>query len=95
MSHSKVGCGSATAGGSLLTPSRIVRFAEVARLVGLSRSTIWRLERQGLFPKRILLSARAVGWLEADIERWLASRQASGFRADEDGTDTGSHSSVG
>ncbi len=47
---------------------------EVMALVRLSRSTIWRLERQGLFPARRHLSRRRVGWRKSEIEKWLDSR---------------------
>jgi prophage regulatory protein len=52
-----------------------LRFSEVRRRVGLSRSTIWRLERRGLFVKRRRLSANAVGWPEDEIEAWLRARR--------------------
>ena len=52
-----------------------LRFSEVRRRVGLSRSTIWRLEQSGLFVKRRRLSANAVGWPEDEIEAWLRARR--------------------
>ena len=56
---------------------RIMRFPEVIKTVGLSRSTIWRLERKDKsFPKRVALSARNVGWLADDIENWIRQRKA-------------------
>jgi prophage regulatory protein len=51
-----------------------LRFAEVRKRVGLSRSTIWRLEKRGLFVKRRQLSANRVAWPEDEIEAWLRSR---------------------
>ena len=58
--------------GSLTDDSdRIVRIEEVCRLVGLSRSTIWREEKAGRFPKRIKISRQAVGWRLKDIQDWL------------------------
>jgi prophage regulatory protein len=59
---------------------RVLRIAAVKDRVGLSRTSIWRLERQGLFPRRRQLSANAVGWSEEDIDDWLRSR---GFGADD------------
>jgi prophage regulatory protein len=53
-----------------------IRFSQLKKMVGLSRSTIWRLERQGLFPKRRKISAQAVGWLEHEVLSWLESREA-------------------
>jgi prophage regulatory protein len=54
--------------------SRVVRFREVEDRVGLSRTTIWRLERDGKFPLRLKISARTVGWIESEIEAWIAGR---------------------
>ena len=53
---------------------RIVRFPAVNAMTALSRSTIWRLERDGLFPKRRQLSARACGWIVDEIEQWIRER---------------------
>ena len=44
-------------------------------MVGLSRSTIWRLEREGLFPLRRKISKKATAWLEEEIRDWIATRQ--------------------
>lgn len=52
----------------------ILRADAVTKRVGLSRTTIWRQERKGTFPRRIRLSDNAVGWLEADIQNWLVNR---------------------
>jgi prophage regulatory protein len=35
---------------------------------------IYLLMSQGDFPKNISLGARAVGWLESDIQDWIESR---------------------
>ena len=56
---------------------RILRLHQVRDLANLSANTIRRLEEGNEFPKRIALSARAVGWHEAEIEAWLASRLSS------------------
>jgi prophage regulatory protein len=50
---------------------RVLRFPEVKRLTGLSRTTIWEQERAGTFPRHIQISARAVGWFESHICAWL------------------------
>lgn len=52
----------------------ILRLRDVVSRTGLSRSTIWRLERRNLFPRRIQLSENAVGWPETDVASWLAKR---------------------
>ena len=53
---------------------RILNSNEVVKKIGLSKVTVWRMERAGLFPKRINLSERRVGWVESEIEDWLGSR---------------------
>jgi prophage regulatory protein len=53
---------------------RILRLPEVKANVGLSRSTIYLRIEEGSFPKPISLGARAVGWLESDIEAWVSKR---------------------
>jgi prophage regulatory protein len=53
---------------------RILRIAAVCDRVGVSKTTIWRLERRGQFPKHLSISPGAIGWLEADIERWISAR---------------------
>src|SRR4051794_6122688 len=52
-------------------PTRILRVGEVMVRTGLSRTTLWRLERRGLFPAKRYLSAGAVGWIEAEVEDWI------------------------
>jgi prophage regulatory protein len=54
---------------------RLLPFPEVAQRVALSRSTIWRMERAGQFPKRRRLSVNKVAWWEPEIEEWLQSRK--------------------
>ena len=53
---------------------RILKTNEVVKIIGLSKVTIWRMERSGTFPKRINLSDRRVGWIESEIFEWLDSR---------------------
>jgi prophage regulatory protein len=57
---------------------RVLSQQAVLEKVPISRVTIWRLERAGLFPKRIQLSPNRVGWLEADVDGWLEERKAHG-----------------
>ena len=53
---------------------RLLRFAEVRRRTGLSRTTIWRLERSGEFPRHRRISANAVAWVEQEISIWIRSK---------------------
>lgn len=53
---------------------RILRTDEVAERLGVSRTTLWRWEREGDFPDRIKLGPNSVGWRESDLEDWLEQR---------------------
>jgi len=53
---------------------KILRLPAVKDKTGLSRSSIYLQASQGTFPKPISLGARAVGWLENEVETWLNSR---------------------
>lgn len=53
---------------------KFLRLAEVQQRVPYSRSTIYQLIAQSKFPKAISLGARAVAWLESDINEWIAAR---------------------
>jgi predicted DNA-binding transcriptional regulator AlpA len=57
-------------------PVRFIREAECRNRTSLSRSQRWRLEREGRFPARVPLSVRTFGWVEAEIEDWIAARVA-------------------
>ena len=54
---------------------RFLRTSEVASKIGLSRSTLWRMERSGQFPKRRQIAPGAVGWLEQEVEAWMKQRE--------------------
>jgi len=55
-------------------PERIVRAKEVIELTGLSRTTIWRMERVGTFPNRVSLGVGSVGWRWSEVSAWMANR---------------------
>jgi prophage regulatory protein len=51
-----------------------IRLREVERITGLSKSSIYRLEALGLFPKRVKLSERASAWKASEVIQFLAER---------------------
>jgi prophage regulatory protein len=53
-----------------------LREPQVFHKTKLSKTTRWRLERDGKFPKRRKLSVNAVGWLASEIDDWMISREA-------------------
>jgi prophage regulatory protein len=54
----------------------ILRLAAVKTRTGLSRSTIYLRVSPGAFPRPVSLGGRAVGWVEEEIQCWLAERIA-------------------
>lgn len=56
-------------------PFTILRRRKVEKRVGLTRSPIYARIKDGTFPKPIRLgNGRAVGWIEAEIDAWLAEQ---------------------
>lgn len=55
---------------------RALSLAEVSKITSLSRYTINRMEKQGLFPPRRALTKNAgsVGHLESEVLLWLRCR---------------------
>lgn len=68
----------------VLKEQRILRQKQVQARTGLSRSTIYLHISQGIFPRQIKLGSRSVGWLDSDIEEWIASRVAESLSLSED-----------
>jgi prophage regulatory protein len=60
---------------SLTPQGRVIGLKTLLALVPISRTTIWRLEKNGLFKKRIQLTQNRVGWDLGDIERWIAGKK--------------------
>ncbi len=54
--------------------SKIIRPKELANMLSISISTLYRWESKGELPSKIKLAGNAVGWLRSDIEEWLNNR---------------------
>jgi prophage regulatory protein len=52
----------------------VLRLPSVKARTGLSRSSIYLRINQGTFPRPISLGARAVAWVETDINEWISDR---------------------
>ena len=52
----------------------ILRLPAVKTSTGLSRSTIYLRIAEGRFPRPVSLGGRAVGWLDAEVQQWLAEQ---------------------
>lgn len=57
--------------------ARILRRKAVEDRTGLPRSSIYAGMADGSFPKQISLTAKSVGWLEPEVDAWIAARVAA------------------
>jgi len=55
---------------------RILRLDAVLKVADTSRTTIYDWMAKELFPRQIKLGPRAVGWLESEVNAWLAQKRA-------------------
>ena len=62
------------------TAPTILRRKQVESRVGLKRSTLYQRVAEGTFPAPVTLGARAVGWVEAEVDQWLRDRIAESRR---------------
>jgi prophage regulatory protein len=59
-------------------PEELLLPNDLKRFVPLSRTTVWRLERRGEFPRRISISDKRVAWRRSEVEARLERRAAMG-----------------
>lgn len=52
----------------------LLRMELLAKVLGLSKATIYTWVRKGSFPAPIVLSVGAVAWRKVDVETWFASK---------------------
>jgi prophage regulatory protein len=57
-----------------LAPHRLIGRKELLTLVPYSDVSIWRLERDGLFPRRITIGPNRVAWRLAEVLAWIDER---------------------
>lgn len=53
---------------------RLLRRAEVERMLGISRSGLDDMVRDGHLPAPVKIGARAVRWRLSDLSAWIAAR---------------------
>lgn len=54
----------------------ILRPKEVAKKLGISRTTLWRWSRKEGFPVKVQLGPQTVGWIENEIDDWILRQQS-------------------
>jgi len=55
---------------------RFMREPEVEHVTGLSRTTRWRLERAGKFPRKRQISENVRANVASEIKAWVAEKSA-------------------
>jgi len=55
---------------------RILRLPQLVEKLGKSKSAIYKEMAEGSFPQSVNLGGRSVGWLEQEIDTWLAKKIA-------------------
>ncbi|MGN7511542.1 MULTISPECIES: helix-turn-helix transcriptional regulator [Aeromonas] len=56
---------------------RLVREADRRAITGVTRTLWWKMEREGLAPKRVRLSIHCVAWRLSDLLWWIEQRKAA------------------
>lgn len=59
-------------------PGKLLRLPAVMERCALGRSSIYAGVKAGTFPAPVRLSARAVGFREYEIDRWVSERVKTG-----------------
>ena len=63
---------------------RFLRPRDVLALIGVSRTTLWRMVRAGQFPSPVRITERSAGFLQETVESWMRSRvEGTSWRATE------------
>ena len=57
---------------------RFLTYEEAGGLIGVNRTTLYRWERQGRFPRRRQIGPNRVGYLASEVEAWMRSRPPVG-----------------
>lgn len=56
-------------------PDKLIRLPQVCELTALGKSSVYSIPD---FPKRVVLSRRAVGWRLSEVQNWIESRATVG-----------------
>lgn len=56
-------------------PDKLIRIKTVCELSGLGKTSVYSIPD---FPKRVVLSRRAVGWRLSEVLAWIESRSTVG-----------------
>jgi len=52
----------------------VLRMKEVIAKTGMQRTNLYRQVKAKTFPQPISLGAKAVGWVESEVDAWIETR---------------------
>lgn len=59
-----------------IVKNKLIKLNAVLAITGLSRSYVYALAQQDLFPKPVKLTERSSAWVEAEVQEWIEERIA-------------------
>ena len=59
---------------SSIPARKYIRAQELATMLAVHRTTLWRWVRDGHLPRPVQLGPNTVAWNSAEIEAWLTAR---------------------
>jgi prophage regulatory protein len=57
---------------------RFLRPRQVLEMIGVSRTTLWRMVQAGSFPRPVWITERNQGYLLDSVEAWMRARAEAG-----------------
>ncbi len=55
-------------------PIRLIRRAEMLKIIGMKHSMVYKWIKDGTFPAPIQLGERAVAWNSHEIDQWVRNK---------------------
>lgn len=57
--------------GSAQAPERLIKLPEVAKRIGLGKTMIYRMIKEGNFPRAYKVNGAATRWSEHEVAAWI------------------------
>ena len=62
--------------------TKLIPKRRLLQKVGLSYPTIWKLMREGKFPRAVKITDSKVGWIEAEVDSWIEALPRQRLKGD-------------
>jgi prophage regulatory protein len=53
---------------------QFIRIRKVLKMIGVSRTTLWRMVQAGTFPRPVRITERSRGYVLETVEAWMTAR---------------------